>query len=134
MRGVGSITMPRESVPARFVENGNTASFSRNGRFKLDPSSSKYRRRSSSALDPLVSRNAGLTHRIVGEVRNAAGKVCRARMTTPQVYAVTFPLAATIAQRVNDGAAKPGFQTPAAMFGKDFILGFDGCSIEWLPS
>ena len=71
---------------------------------------------------------------IVGEVRNAAGKICRARMTTPQVYAVTFPLAATIAQRVHEGAAKPGFQTPAAMFGKDFILDFDGCSIEWLPS
>ena len=71
---------------------------------------------------------------IVGEVRNATGKVCRARMTTPQVYAVTFPLAADIAQRVHEGAAKPGFQTPAAMFGKDFILGFDRCSIEWLPS
>ena len=71
---------------------------------------------------------------IVGEVRNAAGKVCRARMTTPQVYAVTFPLAATIAQRVHDGAVKPGFQTSAGMFGKDFILDFDGCSLEWLPS
>jgi short subunit dehydrogenase-like uncharacterized protein len=70
---------------------------------------------------------------IVGEVRNIAGKTCRARMTTPQVYAVTFPLAATIAQRVHDGAVKPGFQTGAGMFGKDFILGFAGCRLEWLP-
>ena len=68
---------------------------------------------------------------LIGEVRNACGDVRRARMITPQVYAATFPLAATIAQRVRDGNVKPGFQTPAAMFGKDFILGFEHCSVEW---
>lgn len=74
------------------------------------------------------------THRayLIGEVRNAKGETKRARMVTPQVYAATFPLAATIAQRVHEGAAKPGFRTPAAMFGRDFILGFDHCTVEWL--
>lgn len=74
------------------------------------------------------------THRafIVGEARNVAGTVCRARMTTPQVYAITFPLAATIAQRVHEGETQPGFQTPAGTFGKDFILGFEHCRLEWL--
>lgn len=74
------------------------------------------------------------THRafLVGEVRNAAGAVRSARMITPQVYAATFPLAADIARRVHEGSIKPGFQTPAGMFGKDYILGFDGCGVEWL--
>ena len=81
-----------------------------------------------SSQDELRTRQAF----IVGEVRNAVGKAVRARMTTPQVYAVTFPLAATIAQRVHEGAVRSGFQTTACMFGKDFVLGFSGCSIEWL--
>ena len=71
---------------------------------------------------------------IVGEARNKSGKTVRARLTTPQVYAITFPLAAEIAQQVHGGKLRPGFQTPAAIFGKDFILNFERCSLEWLES
>lgn len=69
---------------------------------------------------------------IVGEVRNAAGQTKRARVVTPQVYAATFPLAATIAQLVHDGIDHNGFVTPARAFGPDFILGFDRFRFEWL--
>lgn len=70
---------------------------------------------------------------LVGEVRNAAGACRRARLVTPQVYAATFPLAGTIAQRVHEGIGRSGYQTAAGVFGADFILGFDRCRLEWLP-
>lgn len=71
-----------------------------------------------------------LDSRFVGEVRNAAGDVRRARLVTPQVYALTFDLAAGIAARVHDGAGQPGFRTAAALWGTDFILDFASCSRE----
>lgn len=70
---------------------------------------------------------------IVGEVRNAEGKCRRARLVTPQVYAATFPLAGTIAQRVHEGVARPGYQTAAGVFGAAFVLGFERFRLEWLP-
>ena len=75
----------------------------------------------------------------LGEARNDAGEVCAMRLVTPQVYAITFDTAAKIAQRVCDGTYRTGFQTPASVFGEDFILEFDGCTLEpwaagYLPS
>ena len=70
----------------------------------------------------------------LGEARNAAGEVCAMRLVTPQVYAITFDTAAKIAQRVSEGTHRAGFQTPAGVFGEDYILEFDGCTLEpWTP-
>jgi short subunit dehydrogenase-like uncharacterized protein len=69
---------------------------------------------------------------IVGEVSNEAGQSVRARLTTPQIYALTFELATDIAQRVHDGLACPGFQTPARVLGETYISDVDGCELEWL--
>ena len=71
---------------------------------------------------------------LIGEVRNQAGKALAARLVLPQIYTITFDLAAKIAQRVSEGTCRAGFQTPASVFGEDFILEFDGCTLEpWTP-
>ncbi len=49
-----------------------------------------------------------------------------AQMTTPEGYRLTSETAVEAARRVARGSVDPGFRTPAAAFGADFILGFDG--------
>ena len=83
---------------------------------------------------PTADELANIPTVLIGEVRNSAGEARAARMVLPQVYAITFDLAANIAQRVCDGTHRAGFQTPAGVFGEDFILEFDGCSIEPWPA
>lgn len=78
--------------------------------------------------DELRSLGASL----VAEVRNRDGESRSARLLTPQIYAITFELAACIAQRVAEGQARSGFQTPAVVFGEDFILEFPGCVLQTL--
>jgi len=70
----------------------------------------------------------------IGEVRNRGGEARAIRLVTPQVYEITFEVASTIAQRVHQGVVRPGYQTPATVFGEDFILGFDGCSMQPWPA
>jgi short subunit dehydrogenase-like uncharacterized protein len=48
------------------------------------------------------------------------------RLRVPEGYTLTAETSLAIAARVLDGAAQPGFRTPAMVFGADFILGFDG--------
>ncbi|MGQ0700993.1 MAG: saccharopine dehydrogenase family protein [Panacagrimonas sp.] len=69
---------------------------------------------------------------LVAEVRNRDGERRAARLLTPQIYAITFDLAARIAHRVAQGQIRSGFQTPAAVFGEDFILEFPGCVLQAL--
>lgn len=71
---------------------------------------------------------------LVAEVRNAAGERRAARLVLPQIYAITATLAADIAERVARGTARAGFQTPAPVFGEDFILGFAGCTRQDWPA
>jgi short subunit dehydrogenase-like uncharacterized protein len=71
---------------------------------------------------------------LIGEVRNDAGDVRAARLVIPQIYAITFDLAATIAQRVHEGWQRCGYQTPASVFGETYITQFAGCSLQpWEP-
>ena len=71
---------------------------------------------------------------LVGEVRNVAGDARALRLVGPQAYAITFDAALTIAQRVHDGHLRKGFQTPAGVYGEDFIFELDGFSVEpWPP-
>ena len=71
---------------------------------------------------------------LIGEVRNQAGKAVALRMVIPQIYAITFDVASKIAQQVCEGTHRNGFQTPASVFGEDYILQFDGCRIEPWPA
>ena len=48
------------------------------------------------------------------------------RLRGPEGYTLTALTALAIAERVVAGEARPGFQTPARMFGADFILGVPG--------
>jgi short subunit dehydrogenase-like uncharacterized protein len=67
---------------------------------------------------------------IVAEVEDRYRRRVRARLHTPNVYTFTAVAALAIAQRVLEGEARAGFQTPAAVYGPDFILGFEGVRRE----
>jgi short subunit dehydrogenase-like uncharacterized protein len=71
-----------------------------------------------------------MTMAIVAECEGADGRRVRARLTTPEAYAFTGVVAAAIAARVAAGEHEPGFQTPARLFGPDFVLGLPGVARE----
>ncbi|CAN5397497.1 saccharopine dehydrogenase NADP-binding domain-containing protein [soil metagenome] len=59
---------------------------------------------------------------IWGEVQNSSAKKIAARLTTPEGYHLTALTSILIAQKVASGDFKPGFQTPASVYGEDLIL------------
>jgi short subunit dehydrogenase-like uncharacterized protein len=67
---------------------------------------------------------------IVAEARASDGSWAASRLRTPEAYAFTGSTAATLAARVLGGDLEPGFQTPARVYGADFILGWPGVSRE----
>lgn len=60
-------------------------------------------------------------------------RVTRVRMRTRDGYTVSELTATAAVQRVLAGEASPGFQTPARMFGADFILGLGCASLDAAP-
>lgn len=80
---------------------------------------------------PSTEELAAIPSIYLAEARNAAGDAVAMRLVTPQVYTITVMLAATLAEWVHQGTQRPGFQTPAQVFGEDCILRFDGC--QWEP-
>ncbi|PPK86273.1 short subunit dehydrogenase-like uncharacterized protein [Neolewinella xylanilytica] len=67
---------------------------------------------------------------IYGEVKDVSGRTVAARMRTPEGYTLTGITSLMIVRRVLDGQAKPGYQTPAGLFGADFILEVEGTERE----
>ena len=63
---------------------------------------------------------------VVAEAEDGRGGRAAARLSTPEAYAFTGTVAAAIARRVLAGDLEPGFQTPARLFGPDFVLSFPG--------
>jgi short subunit dehydrogenase-like uncharacterized protein len=63
---------------------------------------------------------------LVAEAEDPSGRVVRARLQTPEAYTLSAETAAAISAEVAAGNYEPGFQTPAGLFGADFILGFEG--------
>jgi short subunit dehydrogenase-like uncharacterized protein len=63
---------------------------------------------------------------IVAEAEDSWRRRSSARLETPDGYSFTAKSAAAIAQRVLRGEFLPGFQTPAKVYGADFVLGFKG--------
>lgn len=62
---------------------------------------------------------------LVAEATDAAGHKVRARLRTPEAYSFTGVTAAAVAARVLAGDLELGFQTPARVYGPDFVCGFD---------
>lgn len=62
---------------------------------------------------------------IWGRVSNAAGATAEARLNVPEGYDLTMKASVLIAKKVLDGKAPVGYQTPAKVYGADFILEVD---------
>ncbi len=69
---------------------------------------------------------------IVAEASDGRGQSFRARLRTPEAYTFTATTAAAVARRVLLGDFEVGFQTPARIYGADFVLSFANVSREEL--
>ena len=67
---------------------------------------------------------------VVAEAEDRAGRRIAARLRVPDSYTFTSLAAVAIAERVIEGEFNPGFQTPALVYGTDFVLSLDGVSLE----
>jgi short subunit dehydrogenase-like uncharacterized protein len=63
---------------------------------------------------------------IVARAGNSTGQWLEARLQTPEVYAFTATTSVEIADRVLDGKAKAGFQTPSLLLGSEYMLTLPG--------
>jgi short subunit dehydrogenase-like uncharacterized protein len=73
---------------------------------------------------PAERRRAGCA--VVAEAEDRDGRRVRSRLRTPDQYTFTATAALAIVERVLAGDLSTGFQTPAGVYGADFILGLDG--------
>lgn len=78
---------------------------------------------------PTEEQRAAIEMHIVAEAVRGSRRVS-ARLHTPEAYTFTGVTAAAIAQRALRGDLEPGFQTPARIYGPDFVLSFDGVRRE----
>ncbi|MCB0850646.1 MAG: saccharopine dehydrogenase NADP-binding domain-containing protein [Bacteroidetes bacterium] len=67
-----------------------------------------------------------------GEVLNAKGEKQRAVFKGPEAYTLTAHTSLMALKKINAGEVKPGYQTPSAAFGKDFILELAGTEIKFI--
>lgn len=81
---------------------------------------------------PSEEQRAGRRGLVVAEVEDGAGRRSRARLRTPEAYGFTCTTALAIVERVLQGDLEVGFQTPARVYGPDFVLSFDNVLREEL--
>lgn len=74
-------------------------------------------------------RKAARAH-VWGKVWNERGGMAEARLQVPDGYSLTAATALIITKKVLSGQWKPGFQTPAGLYGADLILEVAGTSRE----
>jgi short subunit dehydrogenase-like uncharacterized protein len=67
---------------------------------------------------------------IWGQVIDAAGATCSARLSGPEAYTLTALTALAIVQKVLAGEFSVGFQTPSRAYGADLILEIAGVTRE----
>jgi short subunit dehydrogenase-like uncharacterized protein len=79
---------------------------------------------------PSEAERAATPKVIVAEVEDPWRRIVSARLHTPNVYTFTQRCVIAIVERVFAGEARPGFRTPAEVFGPDFILGLPGVRRE----
>lgn len=75
-------------------------------------------------------RRTGHT-RVWAAVRDAEGRTTTTRLRGPEAYAFTARTAVRAAERVMNGTAPTGYQTPATAFGSNFVFDVEG--VERLP-
>jgi short subunit dehydrogenase-like uncharacterized protein len=63
---------------------------------------------------------------IVAEARGTDGEMVVSRLKTPEAYSFSATTAAALAALAVDGDIEPGFQTPARVYGADFVMQFAG--------
>ncbi|HEX8433868.1 saccharopine dehydrogenase family protein [Archangium sp.] len=81
---------------------------------------------------PTDAQRAGRQAVIVAEVEDGAGRRARARMRTPEAYGFSCTTGLSIVERVLAGDLEVGAQTPARVYGPDFVLSFAGVHREEL--
>ena len=87
---------------------------------------------------PSEAQRASRRQIILAETEDPWRRCTRARLTTLDGYSFTPLAALALAGRALNSEAEPGFQTPAGLYGPDFILGFEGTIREdldehWRP-
>ncbi|HUQ81635.1 MAG TPA: saccharopine dehydrogenase NADP-binding domain-containing protein [Gemmatimonadaceae bacterium] len=75
---------------------------------------------------PDAAARARGVSRLWGEAEDAAGRLVTSRLTGPEGYTLTALTAVAVLEKVLDGGARAGFQTPSRAFGADFVLEIDG--------
>mgnify|MGYP006279190181 CR=1 FL=1 len=70
-------------------------------------------------------REKGST-RVWASVRDGKGRETVARLAGPEPYTFTARTAVQAAERVMEGTAPSGYQTPSTAFGHDFVFDIDG--------
>ncbi len=78
------------------------------------------------APGPSAEKRAAAQSYIWGQVRNAADTVVEARLRTPDGYTLTAHSALLLTKKILAGEGKPGFWTPAGLFGPDLVLEIPG--------
>ncbi|MBO0937662.1 saccharopine dehydrogenase NADP-binding domain-containing protein [Fibrella sp. HMF5335] len=79
---------------------------------------------------PDEAKRSGANTQVWGRARNAAGTVTEARLSGPDGYDMTVLASLLITKKVLHGQFKPGFQTPAGLFGADLVLEIGGVKRE----
>jgi short subunit dehydrogenase-like uncharacterized protein len=80
------------------------------------------------ALPEGPSETERVRHRrvVVAAAGDGSGRRVVSRLRTPEAYSFTAVAAVEIAARVLRGELRTGFQTPAQVYGPDFVLGIPG--------
>jgi len=75
---------------------------------------------------PTDDERASAFSQVWGEVTNAKGDKVAANIVTSEGYTLTAEAALLITKKVLEGNFKPGYQTPAGMYGADLVLEVKG--------
>lgn len=79
---------------------------------------------------PSEQRRAKSRVFFTGKATNAQGQSIIHRLTVPDGYTLTAQTAVEVCQRIANGNYKPGYQTPAMLYGADFITHFEGVELS----
>jgi short subunit dehydrogenase-like uncharacterized protein len=79
---------------------------------------------------PALAERRWASSTVVAEAEDRAGHRVSARLHTPDGYTFTAASALAVVERVLAGELATGFQTPAGVYGADFVLGLEGVSRE----
>ncbi len=75
---------------------------------------------------PSESERAKGKTRMIGVAEDVTGQKITAKLSGPEAYDFTALAAVAVMKRIVKGEAKAGFQTPASVYGADFVLEIPG--------